>query len=86
MVTDFEGKACACADVGQSIMQPSAAKVLTYRITFRVIFVALYYPPGDGPEMATPQARARSLRMVKSSTGRSGMVIRNVAPMVPSTR
>jgi hypothetical protein len=31
-------------------------------------------------------ARARSLRMVKSSTGRSGRVIRKVAPIVPSTR
>jgi len=32
------------------------------------------------------QARARSLRTLRSSTGRSGIVIRKVAPMVPSTR
>jgi hypothetical protein len=31
-------------------------------------------------------ARARSLRMLSSSTGRSGMVIRKVAPIVPATR
>ena len=34
----------------------------------------------------TLYARARSLRTLISSTGRSGMVIRKVAPMVPSTR
>jgi hypothetical protein len=31
-------------------------------------------------------ARARSLRMLSNSTGRSGITIRKVAPMVPSTR
>jgi hypothetical protein len=31
-------------------------------------------------------ARARSVRTLISSTGRSGIVIRKVAPMVPSTR
>src|SRR5579863_7189857 len=31
-------------------------------------------------------ARARSLRTLNSSTGRSGIAIRKVAPMVPSTR
>ena len=33
-----------------------------------------------------PYARARSLRMLSNSTGRSGITIRKVAPMVPSTR
>jgi hypothetical protein len=33
-----------------------------------------------------PYARARSLRTLRSSTGRSGITIRKVAPMVPSTR
>ena len=37
-------------------------------------------------DVFTNQARARSLRTLRSSTGRSGMVIRKVAPMVPSTR
>jgi hypothetical protein len=83
MVTDFEGKACACADAGQCIIQLSAAKdILNY---VRVLFVGRCYLR-DGTEMAAPYARARSLRMLMSSTGRSGMVIRNVAPMVPSTR
>ena len=35
--------------------------------------------------LGRPQARARSLRTESSSTGRSGMTIRNVAPIVPST-
>jgi hypothetical protein len=38
------------------------------------------------PEGGRGYALARSLRMLKSSTGRSGMTIRKVAPMVPSTR
>jgi hypothetical protein len=37
--------------------------------------------PGSGN-----QARARSIRRWLNSTGRSGMVMRKVAPMVPSTR
>jgi hypothetical protein len=38
--------------------------------------------PQDRPRYA----RARSLRTLRSSIGRSGMVIRKVAPIVPSTR
>ena len=42
--------------------------------------------PIAGSRKGVPYARARSLRMVSSSTGRSGITIRKVAPMVPSTR
>ena len=46
-------------------------------------------PAWQGPErrrLARVYARARSLRTLRSSTGRSGIVMRKVAPMVPSTR
>src|SRR5437763_10615843 len=40
----------------------------------------------NAPNAGHDQARARSLRTLSSSTGRSGITIRNVAPRVPSTR
>jgi hypothetical protein len=46
-------------------------------------------PAWQGPESSAWRsiyARARSLRTLRSSTGRSGIVMRKVAPMVPSTR
>ena len=43
-------------------------------------------PRGLGDWAIGPYARARSLRMLSSSTGRSGIAIRKVAPIVPSTR
>jgi hypothetical protein len=55
----------------------------------RFLYANRYPPPiksGAGFRPKTLYARARSLRTLISSTGRSGIAIRKVAPMVPSTR
>ena len=56
-------------------------------ISFNYLWIpgsSLRDAPDD--EGVTLYARARSLRTLSSSTGRSGIAIRKVAPMVPSTR